>query len=123
MKLSSLAKKMIITIIIISIISTLGSVIYHRSLDFLPFLFGAALGSAVSIAKVFLLESAVNKALKMEKKTAGNYVTIQHVLRLLLSGVVLFLGAVVPQISLWGVAVGIISFQIAVYTIRSTTKN
>lgn len=123
MKLSSLAKKMVISIITISLISTLGSFIYHRSLDFLPFLIGAALGSAVSITKVFLLEYTVNKALKMEKKTAGNYVTIQHVLRLLLSGVVLFLGAVVPQISLWGVAVGIISFQIAVYTIRSTAKN
>ncbi|GAA4070899.1 ATP synthase subunit I [Amphibacillus indicireducens] len=123
MKLSDLAKRMIITILIIATVSTLGSVIYHRSLDFLPFLIGATLGSAVSISKVILLEHAVNKALKMERKTAGNYVTIQHVLRLLLSGVAFLIGALVPQVSLWGVVAGILAFQVAVYSVRSTTKN
>lgn len=123
MKLSDLAKRMIITIFIIAIISTLGSVIYHRSLDFLPFLIGATLGSAVSISKVILLEHAVNKALKMDKKTAGNYVTLQHILRLLLSGAAFLLGALVPQISLWGVVSGILAFQVAVYSVRSTVNN
>lgn len=123
MKLSDLAKRMVITILIIATISTLGSAIYHRSLDFLPFLIGAILGSAVSITKVFLLEHAVNKALKMDQKTAGNYVTVQHVLRLILSGAAFLIGALVPQISLWGVVVGILAFQVAVYNVRSTAKN
>ncbi len=122
MKLSDLSKRMIITILIIATVSTLGSVIYHRSLDFLPFLNGAVIGSAVSITKVILLEHAVNKALKMDQKPAGNYVTLQHVLRLFLSGAAFLIGALVPQISLWGVVAGILAFQVAVYNIKSAAK-
>ncbi|NLZ96010.1 MAG: hypothetical protein GX921_09340 [Bacteroidales bacterium] len=123
MKLSDLAKRMIITILIIVSVCVLVSVIYYRSLDFLPFLFGAILGTAVSIVKVFLLERAVDKALDMEQKQAGNYVSIQHLLRLLLSGVVLALGAIVPHISLWGVVAGIFAFQIAIYNVKFTVKS
>lgn len=123
MKISNLAKKMIITILIISVICVLGSVIYYRSLKFLPFLFGVILGSTMSIVKVFILERVIDKALAMEQKTAGKYVSLQHLLRLFLSGIVLFLGAVVPQISLWGVAAGILSFQVATYNVKFTSKS
>ncbi|NLK75163.1 MAG: hypothetical protein GX288_07745 [Clostridiales bacterium] len=123
MKLSNLAKKMIFSILIIALICTLGSVIYHRSMAFLPFMFGALLGSAISIAKVFLLERTVDKALTMEQKHAKNYVSLSHIIRLLISGLALFLGAVVPQISLWGVAAGILAFQVAVYSLKFTQKN
>lgn len=122
MKLTNLAKRMIITILIIALICVLGSVIYYRSLGFLPFLIGAVLGSAVSIVKVFLLERAVNKALELEQKKAGQYVSVQHWLRMLLSGVVLFLGAVVPWINLWGVVAGILAFQIATFSVKFTSK-
>jgi hypothetical protein len=114
---------MIFTILIIALICILGSAVYHRSLDFLPFVFGTLIGSAVSIAKVFLLERAIDKALTMEKKHAGNYVGIQHFLRLLLSGVVLVLGAIVPQISLWGVVSGMLAFQLAIYSLKFTSKS
>src|SRR5699024_4955437 len=99
MKLSDLAKRMIFTIVIIAMISIIGSVIYHRSLEFLPFMLGVILGSTASVIKIFLLEHAVDQALKMEQGKAGNYVTIQHILRLLLSGGALLLGALIPQIS------------------------
>lgn len=120
--MSDLAKRMLKIIILITVVCIVGSFIYHRSLEFLPFLFGALLGSAVSVTKVFLLEKAVNKALDMEQKNATNYVTLQHLLRLFLSGAVLLLGALVPQISLWGVAAGILSFQVAVYGLKYTEK-
>lgn len=123
MKLSDLAKRMILTISAIALICILGSAIYYRSLVFLPFMFGVLLGSATSILKVFLLERAVDAALSMEEKRAGSYVSLQHILRLLLSGIVLFLGAVVPQISLWGTAAGILAFQLAVYNVKFTSKN
>lgn len=120
MELSDLAKKMTRTILIISVVSILISAVYYRSLEFLPFMYGILLGAAVSISKVILLERAVNRALEMGQKKAGNYVTLQHVMRMLLSGVVLVLGAIVPQISLWGVAVGILAFQLAIYGMRLT---
>lgn len=123
MKLSDLAKRMIFTIITIAFLCILGSVIYYRSLGFLPFMFGIFLGSALSISKVFLLERAVDTALTMEQKRAGNYVSLQHLLRLLLSGAALILGALVPQISLWGVAAGILAFQLAIYNLKFTAKS
>jgi len=123
MKLSDLAKRMIITILVISLICVIGSVIYYRSLKFVPFLLGVLLGSAVSVIKVFLLERAIDKALKMESMLAKNYVSLQHVLRLLLTGVALFLGAVVDQINLWGVVCGVFAFHIATYNLKFTSKN
>lgn len=115
MKVSPLAKRMIITIVGISALFVVASFIYYRSLAFLPFLLGALLGTSVSIWKVFVLERAVDRALGMDKKKAGNYVSLQQLFRLFVTGVVLFTGAVVPQVSLWGVAAGIIAFQLALY--------
>lgn len=122
MKISELAKRMISTVLIIGLICILGSVIYYRSLGFLPFFFGVILGSIISIIKVFLLERAVDNALSMEQNKAMAYVSIQQLLRLVISGVPLFIGAVVPQISLWGVFAGIMAFQIAIYNIKFTSE-
>lgn len=123
MKISPLAKRMIITIFIIALASVLISIIYYRSLDFLPFLYGIILGSVVSIAKIFLLEHTVNKAIDLEKHKASSYVTVQYILRLVVTGVVLYLGAVVPQINLLGVVVGILAFQAAVYGTKLKRKS
>jgi hypothetical protein len=122
MKLSDLAKRMIFTILMIALVCILGSVIYYRSLNFLPFVFGVIVGSALSIIKVFLLERAVNNALTMGKEQAGSYVSLHHLLRLLLTGVVLVIGALVPQLSLWGVVAGIFAFQLAIYNVKFTSK-
>ena len=122
MKLSDLAKKMIFSILLTALICVAGSALYYRSLSFLPFMCGVFLGSFVSIVKVLLLDHAVDKAITMEQKHAGNYVGLQHMLRLLLSGVALISGALVPQISLWGVAVGILAFQLAAYSLKITLK-
>lgn len=115
MKVSPLAKRMIITIVGIAALFVVASFVYYRSLAFLPFLLGTLLGTGVSIWKVFVLERAVDRALGMDKKKAGNYVSLQQLFRLFVTGVVLFIGAVVPQVSLWGVAAGIMAFQLALY--------
>jgi hypothetical protein len=91
-------------------------------LDFLPFFFGVSLGSVVSIVKVFLLDNTVNKALSMDKTGAGKYVSLQYFIRFFLTGVVLYIGAVVPDINLWGVAAGVIAFQLATYGIKFANK-
>ncbi len=122
MKLSDLAKKIIVAIIIISLICVLISLFYYRSASSLPFVFGVALGAAASITKVFLLERAIDRALKMEQKQAGLYVSAQHILRLLITGVVLLIGALVPAVSIWGVVAGVFSYQIAIYGVKFTSK-
>jgi predicted PurR-regulated permease PerM len=122
MKLSEIAKKMVYAILVISLVCIIASIIYYRSLGFLPFLFGVLLGSVCSILKVFLLDRTVDKALAMDRNEAKNYTSLHHLLRLLISAVVLIIGVLVPQISLWGVVAGIFAFQLAAYSVRFTTK-
>lgn len=122
MNVSDISKKMISLIIIIGLLSIFASVIYYRSLDFLPFLLGVVLGSLVSITKVYLLRRAVDKTMTMDKAKAGNYVSLQHLLRLLLSGAALLLAALVPQINLWGTIIGILAFQLSLYVTNLTGK-
>lgn len=122
MKLSDIARRMITAILIISAICLAGSVIYYHSLAFLPFLLGLVLGTGVSVGKVMLLERAVDKALAMDKGRAGTYVSMHHILRLLLTGGALLIAALVPWISLWGAAAGIFAYQIALYTFKFLPK-
>ena len=123
MRLSDLAKRMVFTVLPIALICVLVSAIYYRSLKFLPFALGVLIGSAVSIAKVFLLERGIDKALTMDQKRAVSYLGLNHISRLLVTGAALFLGAVVPQISMWGVAAGVLAFQAATFNIKFTLKS
>jgi len=106
---------MIQTILIIALLFIAGSIIYYRSLGFLPFLFGVLIGAAVSIAKVVLLERAVKKISAMEQQQAKNHIVAQQMGSLVLTAAALLLGALIPQISLWGTAAGILSFHPAIY--------
>lgn len=114
-QLSALAKRMMTTILVLVLLFAVAAAVYYRSIAVLPFFWGLVLGTGVSLWKVWLLDRAVDRALAMEKTKAGNYVSIQHMLRLGITGVVLVLGADVPQINLWGVAAGIMAFQLALY--------
>jgi len=116
--LSDLARRLIITVVAITLLCIIISAIYYRSWAFLPFMLGALLGGAVSILKIFLLERAVDKTLAMEKGRAGNYVTLQYLFRLGLSAAALLLGALVKEVSLWGVVAGALAYQLAIYTVR-----
>lgn len=122
MKLTKLAKKMILTICIIMLVFMTASVIYYRSLACLPFIYGGLLGCALSVYKVILLEKAVDKALGLEQKTADNYVRLQSLLRFFLSAVVLVAAALIPSISLWGAVAGVFSFQLSLYVLRFSER-
>ena len=79
------------------------------------FFFGVFLGAATSIIKVITLKRTVDKSLDMENKKSKGYVGLQQLLRFVLSAAVLIIGALVPHISLWGVAVGILAFHPSIY--------
>ena len=117
-KLSELAKQTIAAILVIAFTFLIGSLLYYRSLDFIPYMIGLGLGSVVSIAKVMLVERAVEKALGMDQQRVGGYVGGQYLLRMLLTAVVLIIGALVSWISLWGVAAGVIAFQLGIYLVQ-----
>ena len=122
MRLSDWAKRLTIAILAITLVCVVIAAMYYRSRAFLPFMFGALSGGAVSVLKVFLLERAVDKALTMEKHRAGTYVSWQHLLRLSITAAALLIGALVPGISLWGVAAGILAYQISLYAIKFTSS-
>ncbi|XJS11294.1 ATP synthase subunit I [Aerococcaceae bacterium WGS1372] len=117
MNYSEEAKGMIQTILIVGAIGILLSFIYYRSLEFLPFLWGVILGTLVSVVKVIMLDKSVDKALTMSSKRASSYVALQQLLRLAISAIALYLGATMDGISLWGVVLGILSFQAAIYRV------
>lgn len=122
MKLSNIAKKTIVTILIMMLILIAGGVLFYRSLSSLPFIFGVILGSTASIIKVVMLEAAVDKALTMDKKAAGNFLQLQHLLRLLLTGAVLLLSVLLPFINLWGTTASIFTFQLSLFFLKLSTK-
>lgn len=118
MKLSKIAKKLIMWIGVIALVCVLISIIYYRSWGFLPFLYGALVGTVASVLRVMLLDRAVNQAVTMDKKKAGGYITMQNLLRFVVSGAALLLGALWEPISLWGVVAGVLAFQFALYCLK-----
>ncbi len=106
---------MIGTILVIALLSIAGSIIYYRSWEFLPFLFGVLLGTAASIVRVILLERSVEKISALSPQRAKNQIVAQQMGSMVLTLVVLLIAALVPQISLWGAAAGIVAFHPAIY--------
>jgi len=122
MKLSGIAKRMILILSVSLLLLVAASAVYYRSFAFLPFALGALLGAAANIAKVILLERAVNKTVGMEAETGGNYIRIQNFFRFLLTGAVLVAAAFIPFISLYGAAAGILSYQIAALLLKNYSE-
>lgn len=122
MQLHTLTKRMILTICTIAPVIMAAAVLYYRSLSCMPFVLGVLLGAVVSIIKVLLLGRVVNRAVDMERKAASAYASFQHLLRFALTGAVLLLGAFVPAISLWGAVAGVLTYQVAAYSIRFKMK-
>lgn len=123
MRPADLSKRMARTICALAFILAAAAALYYRSTACLPFVLGVLLGSAVSVAKVFLLERAVDRAVAMDKKAVAGYIHLQYLLRFSLTGAALTLAALVPAVSLWGAAAGVVSYQIAAHTIRFTKKS
>lgn len=117
-KLSKTAKQMLLLMCILILAALVVSILYYRSLGFLPFAYGLLIGGGVSVLKVLLLERAIDKALQKEQKAAGAYIQLQQLLRLFLTGGALLLSALVPEISLLGAAVGVFTYPIAIYGTR-----
>ena len=89
---------MIGTILVIALLSIAGSIIYYRSWEFLPFLFGVLLGTAASIVRVILLERSVEKISALSPQRAKNQIVAQQMGSMVLTLVVLLIAALVPQI-------------------------
>jgi predicted PurR-regulated permease PerM len=121
MKISVTAKRMILGILVSSLIFIAAGAAYYRSYSVFPFAIGVLLMAALNILKVLMLERVVRKAVDMDdKKDASNFIRAQYLLRLLLTGIVLFIAATdkVPFVNLWGAVAGIFTMQIAAFSLK-----
>ena len=114
-ELSVVAGKMTSAIYVLLLSLIAASFAYHRSFEFLPFAIGASLGAGLNVFKVTMMKRAVGKVIGMEKKIAVNHIRFQYLLRFLITGLVLFLSATLPFISLWGAAAGVFTMPPAAF--------
>lgn len=111
-KISDTTKQMIKNMIWISFIALL-LICFIKT--FLPYILGLILGTAFAVAKLILMEQAINKSLGMSPKTAEKYIYAQYMLRYFLTGLLLFFVIKSKNISLLGFLIGLFSLQISAY--------
>jgi len=119
MKLSDIAKKMILIVCIsVSVIIVIG-VVCFRSLSCLPFVLGVLLGGLLNALKIIMLDRVVDKSVKMEEKKASNYAWFQSLLRFVLTGAVLAIAAIfLDYWGIWGAVAGILTMTVATFFVR-----
>ena len=119
MELSAIARKMISLIGWYSLLCILVAGLYYRSLLVVPFALGVSLATGLNVAKVFLLERTVARACEQgDQKGTKQAMHFHHLIRMALTGTVLLMAALIPQISLLGAALGVFIFQLAALSTR-----
>lgn len=76
---------------------------------------GVITGTAVSVARFLLLERTLNKSVLMAPAEAQNYVRLHYGLRMAAIAVIAIIAAKVRFIDVWGLVVGLLPVQPAVY--------
>jgi len=120
--MDAVANKMILLIICLSaLVMVGGAVFFHFHPSFyingaIPFAVGVAMAMVVNVTKVFWLKKTINKTVDMDApKSAKLFFQLQYFLRIVFTGVVLLIAALVPDhiVNLLGVIIGILTFPIA----------
>ncbi|MFV0520322.1 MAG: ATP synthase subunit I [Lachnospirales bacterium] len=110
-KLSITSKKMFYVLI------ALGLVVFGLSFAFIShtFAYGVAYGIFISVARIFLLDDSVNKALDRGPSKAKGYMTLHYILRFVLIGFAFVIAAKSDKIDIVGTFIGIIMLQPTAY--------
>jgi uncharacterized membrane protein len=116
-KLSDIAMKMVLFLSILLPVIAAAGFAYYRAFtpDYLYFIFGAALGVALNICKVLMIERTIRRAEGMDPGHAKGFAGGQYLVRFMLTVAVLLVAALVPYISLVGAAAGVLSMPVAAY--------
>ena len=126
MKISNTVHKMIVVMLVAALIIIIAGAVafvFYPVISVLPFSLGVLLMTGLNIVKVIWLEQAVQKAVDMEDQVAaGNYIRMQYLFRLLLTGLVFIIAILVPIIDLWGALAGIFTFHAAKYALAFIVK-
>ncbi len=88
----------------------------------LPFFLGLLAGTFLSMIKLIMLDSAIDKSLDMASSDAKNYIFARYLLRYLLTALFLFLVITNKNFSLCGFIIGLLSLQISAYVVGFSEK-
>jgi len=115
MKLSGTSKNLMIGVVLFCAIGLAVGVFFAPRLGF--YTAGVVLGCVMSLVKIFLLERAVNKAIKTEDSAkAANAMRLGYMSRYLITAAVLFAAAFTMQLSgLVGTLVGAVALTLSAY--------
>ena len=114
--LSSLAKKMIISMAVIALLGAVLSCIFFGLQTGLGLVWGILIGTALSMFRFLSLEKSVSRSLDMEPEKGKNYAHIKYLMRMGVTIIVFFVVAINhPTINLFGVAYGAVSMQVSAY--------
>lgn len=78
---------------------------------------GILFGTLFSILKLYTMEKNLIKTLQKNPEQAKSYFITNYMIRYVLTGVVLLVGALESSISFLGVCIGLISMKVAAYLI------
>lgn len=101
----------------------IGTGILGADESILYWILGVALGTAVSLVKLLMIERTVEKAVDMEPQNAKNYVNSRASFRFVLTIVIVVLAIKIPFFNILGVIVGLILTQPAVYIVNFINRN
>ena len=121
-KLSITAKNMIFVVCVLVLVFIMASAVYYifftdeGPLAFLPFAVGAVMGGGANVVRIFLLDRLVARTTEeVNFGVTKNTFILQYFLRYLLIVLVLLIAVLVPFISLWGAAAGVITFPLSAH--------
>jgi len=132
MKLSLAARRMIASVIVVSLVFIAAGVAVAYShqctdecvhllglIEPLPFALGVILMMGLNVAKVFMIERTVNRTSEIEDiKSGKTYIRLQYLARFGLTAAVLIFAALTDFIDIWGVVAGVLAFQIAAFFLK-----
>ena len=120
--LSEAASKMLLALIVLSATFVVAGIVFYRSMAVLPFILGVILIFGANSLRVLMLDKTTSDIVNMEGPAAQARVLIQFLLRYVIMGVVIMAAALTPYISLLGVTLGIISWTLAVLSLKFLMK-
>ena len=127
MSISPTVRKMILIMLVAGFIfSAIGLIasMHVEVISPIPFTLGVFVSTALNIIKVIWLERIVSATVKLEdEKAAARFVRLHYMLRLLFTALVLFGGAFLPFIDLWGLVIGLFTYHPAKYALGVFIKN
>lgn len=90
--------------------------------DKMSWTMGILFGLIFAILKLKLMENSITKAVQMPEAKAQKYANVQYMIRYILTGIVLFVAALEPSVSLLGVFFGLFSMKAGAYAQLAINK-